>query len=66
MRKNALNRLKSFARLTFLPLLILALVFALGRGLAGIFNEGTVAAPSQPVHTNARIATFGTRPALPD
>jgi hypothetical protein len=62
----ALDRLKSFASLTVLPLLLLASLFALGRGLDGIIAEGKVADAGRPRHVNASPAVFGTQRALAD
>jgi hypothetical protein len=51
---------------TVLPILLLALLFALGRGLDGIIAEGKDAIPVRARHVNASPAAFGTQRALAD
>jgi hypothetical protein len=66
MNTPAMDRLKSIASLVLLPILLLALLFALGRGLNGIIAEGKGEAPARPRHVNASPAAFGTQRALAD
>jgi len=66
MTTPALDRLKSFASLAVLPILLLALLFALGRGLDGIIAEGKAVVPTRARHVNASPAAFGTQRALAD
>ncbi len=60
------DRMKSIASLTLLPILLLALLFALGRGLDGIISEGKGLPTVRPRHVNASPAAFGTQRAMAD
>ena len=66
MTTTVLQRLKSLAGLVVLPTLLLALLFALGRGLDGIIHEGQADNLSRPRHVNASPAAFGIQRAIAD
>jgi hypothetical protein len=66
MRITVPQRLKSIASLVVLPALLLASLFALGRGLDGIIHEGQSDNLSRPRHVNASPAAFGLQRALAD
>ncbi len=66
MTHPAVSRLKSFASLAVLPILLLVLLFALGRGLDGIIAEGKASIPGRARHVNASPAAFGTQRAMAD
>ena len=66
MNTPALERIKSIASLALLPILLLVLLFALGRGLDGIITEGKGVPAARPRHVNASPAAFGTQRAMAD
>ncbi len=66
MTPTVLDRLKSLAGSVVLPIVLLALLIALGRGLDGIIHESEPATSNQPRHINASPAAFGTQRALAD
>ena len=60
------DRMKSITSLVLLPILLLAMLFALGRGLDGIIAEGKGVPSVRPRHVNASPAAFGTQRAMAD